>query len=73
MIVESTTQADIVNWYLDKNIDTIQTTEQARQLSMIVHGVIQRMIAHEKIVIVVRDAKDYKDRLLQIHPNLSEA
>ena len=62
-------QKDVVNWFVEQNIANIQSTEQANQLAKIVHSVIQRLIAQEKVLIILRDDPDYKERTLQLHPN----
>jgi hypothetical protein len=62
-------QKDIVDWYLDSNIDDIKSVEQATQMTKIVHSIIQRLITQEKALIVVTDDGDYKERMLELQPN----
>jgi len=66
-------QSDVVNWFVQQNLDNIQSLEQADQLAKITHSVIQRLIAQEKVLIILRDDPDYKERILQLHPNHVES
>ena len=41
-------------------------------MSKIVHSIIQRLITQEKALVIVKDNADYKERMLELHPNLYE-
>ncbi len=63
-------QKDIVDWYLESNFEEIQSVDDATKLTKIVHSIIQRLIVQEKALVVVKDDGDYKERMLELNPNL---
>lgn len=47
--------------------------EEASQMTKIVHSIIQRLITQEKALVIVKDDGDYKERMLELHPNFYES
>ncbi len=64
---------DVVNWYLEHHYSDINTVEEAAQLSKIVHSIIHRLIVQEKALVILKDDGDYKERMLELNPNLYDS
>lgn len=66
-------QKEIVEWYIEQNLDSIKSVEEATQMTKIVHSIIQRLITQEKALVIVTDNGDYKERMLELHPNFYDS
>ena len=62
-------QRDIIEFYIEQNLDKLTNEEQAEELSIKVNSVIDRLIDKEGILIVSMDAEDKVDRMLSINVN----
>ena len=62
-------QREIVEFYLQNNIDTIDSEEELVKMSKVVHSIIQRLITQERALVIVDDNEDYKERSIELHPN----
>jgi len=62
-------QGEIVNFYLENNMDTIDSEEELVKMSKVVHSIIQRLITQERALVIISDNEDYKERCIELHPN----
>jgi len=62
-------QQDIVEFYLENNFDGIDSVDEMVTMSKVVHSIIQRLIIQERALVIVLDNTDYKERLIELHPN----
>lgn len=63
-------QKDVVDWFVEQNMADIVDVEQADRIGKVAHSIIQRLITQEKTLIVIRDDQDdFRERILQLHPN----
>jgi hypothetical protein len=62
-------QRDVIEFYIEQNLDKLTNEEQAEELSLKINSVIDRLIDKEGILIVSMDAEDKVDRELSINVN----
>jgi hypothetical protein len=60
---------DIIEFYIEQNLDKLTNEEQAEELTVKVNSVIDRLIDREGILIVSMDSEDKLDRELSINVN----
>lgn len=60
---------DIVEHYLEDNLEQIESEEQANELTIKLNAVIERLINNEGILIVTADHEDKHKRGLSINVN----
>lgn len=60
---------DVIEFYIEQNMDKFTNQEEAEELSLKVNSVIDRLIEKEGILIVSMDAEDRLDRELSINVN----
>ncbi len=60
---------DVIEFYIEQNLDKLTNEEQAEELSIKINSVIDRLIEKEGILIVSMDADDRLDRELSINVN----
>ena len=58
-----------MQWYIENNIDAIETIEQSVQMTKIIYSVVKSLIYKEKVLIIVEDHDDFKDKKVILHPN----
>ena len=65
-------QNDLVEWYIEKNMQVISKVDEARKLAKIVNSVIAKMITTDRNLVVSEDHIIHGERRLMVHPNYFE-
>ena len=60
---------DIVEYYIENNLDLIETTEQANELTIKLNAVIEKLINRDGILIVLADSDNQQERGLSLNIN----
>lgn len=60
---------DIVEYYIENNLDLIETTEQANELTIKLNAVIEKLINRDGILIVLAESDDQQERGLSLNIN----
>ena len=50
-------------------MDAIESIEQSVQMTKIIYSVVKSLIYKEKVLIIVEDHDDFKDKKVILHPN----
>ena len=69
---EGIIQNDLVEWYIERNMQVISKVDEARKLQKIVNSVIAKMISSDRNLIVSEDHIVHGERRLMVHPNYLE-
>jgi hypothetical protein len=64
-------QKDIVEFYIEQNLERIENTEQTNELILKLDAVIETLINKEGVLIVTSDADDKHERVLTLNVNYS--
>ena len=54
-------------------MDAIESEEEIFKMSKIVHSIIHRLITQEKALVIVQDDADFKERFIELHPNIYDS
>ena len=60
---------DIIEFYIEQNLDMVQNEQQAKELTIKLDFIIERLINREGILIVSLDNEDKLERELSINVN----
>ncbi|KAG8297078.1 MCM DNA helicase complex subunit mcm6, variant 2 [Homalodisca vitripennis] len=72
---EGIRRSDVVNWYLEKISDQIDTEEELVEKKALIEKIIDRLIFHDQVIIPLTSSKaksdetEEEDPLLVVHPN----
>ncbi len=60
---------DIIEYYLENNLENIESEEQANELTIKLNAVIERLINNEGILIITAENDNKQERGLSINVN----
>ena len=63
------TVKNLVEWYVERNLETIKSTEEIAELEVILKGVIRRLLYTEKTLKATNSDVPFIDMTVEVHPN----